>query len=91
MSAQLHLFGAHDPQRTLGIKVRLPAACKCGSAIGIIGPGKAMHAAEIRCSNCVAFIQWLSAHALKRLTSAAKSPFAPEVLALPPRGNHEQP
>jgi hypothetical protein len=89
MSAQLHLFGAHDAQRTLGIKVHLPVTCKCGSAIGIIGPGKAMHAAEIRCSNCVAFIRWLSARALKILSAAAKSPFAPEVLALP-RDEHEQ-
>jgi hypothetical protein len=89
MGAQLHLFGAHGPQRALGFQVHLPKPCKCGSTIGVLGPGKAMHAAEIRCSNCVGFIQWLSWRARDISIRAAKSPHAPEILALP-RDDHEQ-
>jgi hypothetical protein len=89
MTAQLHLFGTIGPQRALGIKVRLPKPCKCGCHVGVLGPGKAMHAVEIRCSDCVTFVQWLSARTRDTLIRAAKSPHAPEVLALP-RGDHEQ-
>jgi hypothetical protein len=86
MAAQLHLFGARGrPQGPLGIKVRQHKPCKCGCAIAVVGPGKAMHAAEIRCSDCIRFIRWLSQHERAAVMRAASSPFAPEILSLPPR------
>jgi hypothetical protein len=86
MSAQLHLFAFHDP-RPRGIKVSIEP-CKCGCKVGTVGPGKAMHAAEIRCSTCVGFVRWLSKHELAIVTQAAKSPHAPAVIPLPSRGEN---
>jgi hypothetical protein len=87
MSAQLHLFAAHRPKGSsaFGLKIRLHAVCKCGGLTGSIGPPVAMHAAEVRCSNCLRFSRWLSKEERDIAMRLSKSPAAPEVIRLPPR------
>jgi hypothetical protein len=36
----------------LGLQVKLPTDCKCGSEIAVIGPGNGKHAATLKCSQC---------------------------------------
>jgi hypothetical protein len=93
LSAQLHLFAAHSPQKPLGIKIRWLRPCvKCGSTVGATGPGKGPHVAELRCVRCGAHYRWLSERERRIAIRRALSPHAPEVIVLPPRGsNHEQP
>ena len=89
MSAQLFLFGARGRPKgsPLGIKVHLHTSCtRCGSKIGAIGPGNGPHPAELRCSNCIAHVRWLSERERAFAIRVSASPHAPEVILLPLRG-----
>jgi hypothetical protein len=89
MSTQLFLFAAHRRPigSPLGIKVHLHGPCtKCGSSVGMIGPGCGPHAAEVRCARCIAHQRWLSERERSIAIRVANSPHAPEVILLPPRG-----
>jgi hypothetical protein len=49
----------------------------CCSNIAIVGPGKAQHAAELRCESCGAFRGWLPREALEFITATAERFGAP--------------
>jgi hypothetical protein len=62
---QLDLLGAvpvanpiNDPVH--GLIVKVVDACKCGSHVLAIGPGKEPHKASLRCTDCNSFRGWLS-------------------------------
>jgi hypothetical protein len=89
MTAQILLFGARTTPRNspIGIKVHLQEPCiKCGGNIGVIGPGCGPHAAELRCTNCVWHVRWLSERERQLAVRVAGSPHAPDVILLPARG-----
>jgi hypothetical protein len=51
----------NDITSVIGIKVHLGPGhtCRCGWVTGVIGEGKAMHIASLRCSACGRNIRWL--------------------------------
>jgi hypothetical protein len=65
MTKQLDLFRQpvvplppHD--RSHGLLVQTPCACRCGAALAVIGPGKGPHAAALHCEECDVHRGWVS-------------------------------
>ena len=44
----------------IGLVVDLQDPCKCGAHVAVIGPGKAQHAASLRCHACDRHRGWLA-------------------------------
>ena len=70
-------------QRALGMKVRLPRACTCGSFIGVIGSSGGPHANRITCASCNTFRAWLGHREADFLTAISEKfgcPSSPIIL-----------
>jgi hypothetical protein len=89
---QLDLFHAALPDPVRGLRVRLLGGCpRCGERIALVGPGASPHAAELNCSRCGRFRQWLNrsvydfvAEALKQFGDIAEISF--HIATLPVAG-----
>jgi hypothetical protein len=44
----------------IGITVKLPDTCKCGSPLAVIGPAVVPHRASLHCQECRQFRGWVS-------------------------------
>jgi len=84
----LDLIDAPAPSDPLhGLLARLPTACGCSSELAVIGPGKAMHAASLRCADCEKHRGWVSQATHKSLTETINQfgrPTEPVILRHPP-------
>ena len=54
--------------RTHGLLVQLPTACRCDCEFAVVGEGKAMHAASLCCVECGVHRGWLSHATYKFIT-----------------------
>jgi hypothetical protein len=49
----------------IGITVKLPDTCKCGSPLAVIGPAVVPHRASLHCQECRQFRGWVSNEAFR--------------------------
>jgi hypothetical protein len=68
--AQLDLFVVTSESRgpLVGLAVRLPDVCRCGSDVAKIGPPVGPHLAGLRCTRCDRHCGWLPRTAHQFLT-----------------------
>jgi hypothetical protein len=68
--AQLDLFISTPESRgpLIGLTVKLPDTCRCGTDVARIGPPVGLHLAELRCAKCELHRGWLPRAAHQFLT-----------------------
>jgi hypothetical protein len=73
----------------VGLTVRIPVRCRCGSVLATIGSSHGPHAHRCDCTHCGRWCMWLS-HAESKLIAAIVSKFgAPTTpIVLRPHGHH---
>jgi len=67
----------------VGLAVRLPAACRCGSHIGVVGSSCGPHQHRIDCKQCGTWRQWLGraeAAFITQINCSVGAPTTPIVL-----------
>jgi hypothetical protein len=73
--SQLNMFVATPEERSplIGLTVRLPDHCRCGSDVARIGPPVGPHLAELRCAHCGHHRGWLPRQAHQFLTETVNT------------------
>jgi hypothetical protein len=71
----------------MGRPVKMPNHCRCGSNIGIVGPGSGPHLASVHCRNCNKHRAWLSKHTAQWLEAVSQKFGAPEIISLRTNGS----
>ena len=66
----------------IGLKVKLPSRCRCGTDAAVIGPGTVTHRAAVRCANCDKHRAWLSKDTASWLKAVANKFGAPPLITL---------
>jgi len=55
----------------IGLRVRLPQACRCGSSIAVIGSSSGPHEHRLECAQCGTWCRWLSTRQTAFITKIA--------------------
>jgi hypothetical protein len=82
---QQKLFDVDPPSSNdpiVGLKVRLPNYCSCGSRIAMIYPGTPTHRAAMRCLECDRFRAWMSKKTGDFVESVAAKFGGPEIITV---------
>jgi hypothetical protein len=72
----------------IGLKVRMPRSCRCGSHIALIGSSSGPHEHSLGCAQCGTWCRWLGhaeAHFICSISEKFGAPTTPIVLR-PARG-----
>jgi hypothetical protein len=91
-AAALDLFGNPvTPALLVRLDRQIDREHPCCNNVAIVGPGKAQHAAELRCVNCAAHRGWLRREALNFLSDLSQrfgAPVEPIILRDQQIGDH---
>ena len=66
----------------IGLKVRLPSDCACGSELAVIGPGNGRHPATLACPECGSRRGAISEFTLHFIESVAAKFAAPTAITI---------